>query len=331
MAQDNKTIRFEDFAAVSHDSGEVLGKVLYYSLSSVLVEREDMEKLCDAMGFSAARSSRTAFGDAFRSATGDIYERKVIKTDSGPQIFKVYCRDNKAASGNLISRELVKETVHEDTNEYRKLANITFDKNSHLFSYDNLVSDPHVDPLPFCLEAQRLFELYQHCVGRRQIETLLENYVYSLQAVKICRGHFFFVPRDFVPRLQVFEDFIELLEAHNQLQRPGRDPLAANSIYVVDDAKQRTKMAAAFYQSVRKEIAEYGDRVTHLIQSGSQSPKIMERWIMRIQGLQEKKRGYENILKRELDALDDEFTSLRYLSDELRIRAAGLRAQQKAA
>lgn len=52
---------------------------------------------------------------------------------------------------------------------------------------------------------------------------------------------------------------------------------------------------------------------------------------MRIQGLEEKKRNYENILKRELTDLDEEFTSLRYLSDELRIRAAGLRVHQKAA
>ncbi len=44
---------------------------------------------------------------------------------------------------------------------------------------------------------------------------------------------------------------------------------------------------------------------------------------MRIQGLEEKKRNYENILKRELTDLDEEFTSLRYLSDELRIRAQG--------
>lgn len=56
----------------------------------------------------------------------------------------------------MISRELVKETVHEDTNEYRKLANITFNKTSKLFSYDNLVSDPFIDPLPYCMEAQRL-------------------------------------------------------------------------------------------------------------------------------------------------------------------------------
>ena len=254
-----------------------------------------------------------------------------MKTDSGPQIFKVYCRDNKGGNASVISRELVKETVHEDTNEYRKLANITFNKTSKLFSYDNLVSDPFIDPLPYCMEAQRLFELYQNCAGRRQIETLLENYVDSMQAVKIGRGHFFFVPRDFAARLQVFEDFVEMLEEHNQLRRPDRDPLEVNSIYVVDDAKQRKKMTAAFYRSVRREIAEYEERVTHLIQSGSQSPKIMDRWVMRIQGLDEKKRNYENILKRELTDLDEEFTSLRYLSDELRIRAAGLRVHQKAA
>ena len=117
-----------------------------------------------------------------------------------------------------------------------------------------------------------------------------------------------------------------MLEEHNQHKRPDRDPLEVNSIYVVDDAKQRQKMAAAFYRSVRREIAEYEERVTNLIQSGSQSPKIMDRWVMRIQGLEQKKRNYENILKRELTDLDEEFTSLRYLSDELRIRAAGLRA-----
>lgn len=170
------------------------------------------------------------------------------------------------------------------------------EKGNSVSLYDNLVSDPFIDPLPYCMEAQRLFELYQNCAGRRQIETLLENYVDSMQAVKIGRGHFFFVPRDFAARLQVFEDFVEMLEEHNQLKRPDRDPLEVNSIYVVDDAKQRKKMTAAFYRSVRREIAEYEERVTHLIQSGSQSPKIMDRWVMRIQGLKEKKRNYENII-----------------------------------
>ena len=81
--------------------------------------------------------------------------------------------------------------VQFNTNEYKKLANISFTKEGGIFSYDNMVSDLHVDPLPYCLEAQRLFDLYQNCIGRRQPETLLENYVDSMQAVKIARGHIY--------------------------------------------------------------------------------------------------------------------------------------------
>ncbi len=168
-------------------------------------------------------------------------------------------------------------------------ADSTVDRKGAIFSYDNLISDPHVDPLAYCLEAQRLFDLYQNCVGRRQVETLLENYVESMQAVKIARGHIYFIPRDYMAKLNLLEDFIELLEQHNQFERTGRVPLDANSMFVVDDAKQREKMAVAFYNTARKEIAEYEERATHLIQTGSQSPAILERLSLRIKGLEEKR------------------------------------------
>lgn len=327
---ERKLYQISDFAAVQQDGNGVLGKVLYYSLSTTLIDREKFDELCQSIGFPYEPSRRTAKADAFRSATGDVYERLLLKTDSGPQIFKVYCRDNKAPGG-AISRELVKETVHEDTNEYKKLANISFTKEGGIFSYDNMVSDPHVDPLNYCLEAQRLFELYQTCVGRRQIETLLENYVESMQAVKIARGHIYFVPRDYMAKLNLFEDFIELLEGNNQFQRPGRDPLDANSMFVVNDAKQREKMAVAFYNTACGEIAEYEKRATHLIQSDSRSPAILERLALRIKGLEDKRSYYEAILQKELTDMDEQFTSLRYLSDELQIRARGLRVQKKTA
>ena len=91
------------------------------------------------------------------------------------------------------------------------------------------------------------------------------------------------------------------------------------------------KMAAAFYRTVREEIAEYEKRATNLIQGGNRSPSIMDRCILAIRGLEEKKAHYEDILKQELHDLDEQFTSLRYLSDELQIRARGLRAQKRAA
>lgn len=327
---ENKTYQISDFAAVRQDGNSVLGKILYYALSTTLIDKEKFGELCQSIGFPYEPSRRTAKADAFRSATGDIYDRLLLKTDSGPQIFKVYCRDNKAPGG-VISRELVKETVREDTNEYKKLANISFSKDGGIFSYDNLVSDPHVDPLSYCLEAQRLFELYQTCVGRRQIETVLQNYVESMQAVKAARGHLYFVPRDYMVKLNLFEDFVKLLEDNNQFQRSGRVPLDANSMFVVDDAKQREKMASAFYNTVRKEIEEYEKRATHLIQSDSRSPAILERLALSIKGLEDKRSYYEDILNRELADLHDQFTALRYLSDELQIRARGLRGMKKTA
>lgn len=111
----------------------------------------------------------------------------------------------------------------------------------------------------------------------------------SMQAVKIAWGHIYFIPRDYMAKLTLFEDFIELLEQQNQFSRPERVPLDANSMFVVDDAKQRDKMASAFYSTVRKEIAEYKERATHLIQSGSQSPNILDRLVLRIQGLEQKR------------------------------------------
>ena len=237
---------------------------------------------------------------------------------------------NRGPKG-IISRELVKETLHEDTNEYKKLANISLDRGSGVFSYDNLEADPNVDALSCCQDAQELFALYQTCASRRQIDTLLQNYLDTMQAVKAARGRIYFIPRDYMPKLALFEDFIALLEQHNQHKYADRLPLDANSMFVVDDEKQRSKMALAFYRTIQKDLAEYEKRATHLIQSGNQSPAIMDRMVLSIRELERKKIYYESILKQELHEVDEQYTSLRYLSDELQIRARSIQAQKRLA
>lgn len=73
MNQTNNTIQFSQFAAVSKDSDEVLGKILYYTLSSILIDREVLARLCDTVDFPYKPIRRSSLADAFRSATGDIY------------------------------------------------------------------------------------------------------------------------------------------------------------------------------------------------------------------------------------------------------------------
>ena len=127
-------------------------------------------------------------------------------------------------------------------------------------------------------------------------------------------------------QVDIFEDFITLLGGLNR----NNTPLMVNSFYIIDDEKQRGKMTEEFYAAVKKEIVAYQERCDYLIKSGSQSPVVMDRWVLKVKGLEEKKKHYEAVLQRELDGLDDEFGTLKFLAQELQVRANSIRSQKAA-
>ncbi|MBP5717623.1 MAG: hypothetical protein J6X53_01410 [Abditibacteriota bacterium] len=318
---------FKDIiGAADGDASHVLGKFLYFSLHHLLIEKAALADLCDGLGIAHSTGKRLSVADAFRSATGDIRER-IVSTSSGEtKIYMVYCRDNER-SPDMYSRELVKETLNQHTNQYQKLANIRYDKTDRSFGWNDIQDDPDVDVLGLCQRAGELFELYQRCSNRRQIETICLGFLNAREATKVCsNGHLFFVPRHYMGDVDVFESFIEALVPLNL----AKTPLTVNSFYIIDDARQRDKMTEEFYLAVKKEIAEYQERADYLIKSGSSSPAIMERWVVKIANLEEKKRHYEEILRRELTGLDEDFEGLQLLSQELTLRARGLRAKKAA-
>ena len=316
-------------AAAEGDTEHVLGKFLYFSLANLLVDKEELSELCDSMGITFSSGNRLSVADAFRSATGDIRERVPVTEDGETNIYLAYCRDNKRTA-EILSRELVKETMNRQTNQYEKLANISYDKVDGVFRCDNMVMDDAVDVRECCRRAEELFELYQRCANRKQIETICTNFLRGIEATKLSiTGHMYFVPRTYMDRVDIFEDFITLLSGLNKKQTP----LVVNSFYIIDDAKQRDKMTEEFYLAVKKEIATYQEKCDYLIKSSSQSPAVMDRWVLKVQALEEKKRHYETVLQRELDGLDDEFSVLKFPSQELQVRANSIRNQrfQKAA
>ena len=320
-----KTINMNEFlAANSGDKEHMLGKFLYFTLANLLVEKEALSDLCESMGIPYAGGNRLSVSDAFRSATGDIRERIPVTSMGESHIYLAYCRDNKRTSG-VLSRELVKETLNQQTNRYEKLANISYDKEDGIFRCDNLVMDDAVDVPGCCRRAEELFELYQRCANRKQIETICTNYLRSIEATKLSiTGHMYFVPRTYMDQVDIFEDFILLLSGLNK----KATPLVVNSFYIIDDAKQREKMTEEFYLAVKKEIAAYQEKCDYLIKSSSQSPAVMDRWVLKVQALEEKKQHYEGVLQRELSGLDDEFSVLKLLSQELQVRANSIRSQR---
>ena len=317
----------KDFIGTAQgDKAHMLGKFLYFSLANLLVEKEALSKLCDDLNIPYAGSKRLSVADAFRSATGDIRERVPVTSMGETNIYLAYCRDNKRSDG-VLSRELVKETLNRQTNQYEKLANISYDRKDNVFRCENLVPDADIDVRACCRRAEELFELYQICANRKHVETICSSYLRSLEATKLSiTGHMYFVPRTHMDGVDVFEDFINLLGGLNK----NGAPLMVNSFYIIDDEKQRGKMTEEFYAAVRKEIATYQERADYLIKSGSQSPAVMERWVLKIQNLEEKKKHYEQVLRRELDGLDDEFSTLKFLSQELQVRAQNIRFQRAA-
>ena len=321
---DNVIKMGEFIGAAAGDKQHMLGKFLYFSLSNLLVEKEALSALCESMGIAYAGCNRLSVSDAFRSATGDIRERVPVTTDGETNIYLAYCRDNKHTAG-ILSRELVKETLNRHTNQYEKLANISYDKADGIFRCDNMVYDDAVDVPECCRRAEELFELYQRCANRKQIETICTNYLRALEATKLSiTGHMYFVPHTYMDQVDIFEDFILLLSGLNKKSTP----LVVNSLYIIDEAKQREKMTEEFYLAVKKEIAAYQEKCDYLIKSTSQSPAVMDRWVLKVRALEEKKRHYEGVLQRELSGLDDEFSVLKLLSQELQVRANSIRSQR---
>ena len=318
---------FQDIlGAANGDKASVLGKFLYFSLANILVEKEALAQLCEDLSIPYSGSKRISVSDAFRSATGDIKDRITVKSPGAHHIYAVYCRDN-AHTEDVYSRELVKETLNQRTNQYEKLANIFYDRRDNRFGYDNIGFDADIDPIGYCRRAEELFELYQRCANRRQVETICVNFLRMLESTKLSvNGHLYFVPRHNMEKVDIFEDFVAEL---SRLSR-NQTHLMANSIYIIDDAKQRQKMTEEFYSAVKKEISEYQERADYFIKSGCQSPSVMDRWVLKIQSLEGKKQHYEDVLRRELDGLDDDFATLKLLSQELSFRAQTIRAKKAA-
>ena len=67
--------------------------------------------------------------------------------------------------------------------------------------------------------------------------------------------------------------------------------------------------------------------IQHFIDNGCNSDVVISRWIQKIQGLQKKKKMYEEVLKRQLDALNSDYAMLQMQSEELRVR--NLKGQTK--
>ncbi|MDO4608905.1 MAG: hypothetical protein Q4B40_06925 [Clostridia bacterium] len=138
-----------------------------------------------------------------------------------------------------------------------------------------------------------------------------------MQANKInIHGNLFFIPKQYLTLLNLLEDYISAIGEHNL----NDGVVMSNSMFVVDDERQRQKMTEEFYTNYKKDIEFYKERVQHFIDSGCESKAVIMRWLDKINALQQKKKTYEEVLKRRLDDLNSDYAMLQMQAGELFVR-----------
>jgi hypothetical protein len=102
-----------------------------------------------------------------------------------------------------------------DTNRYIKLANLYFNRESSAFWYECGDTDMDVDTEKYCHQAENLFALYQNCYGRNPVETIVDNFIVEMDAVKISvHGKLFFVPLK--KELNLLNDDFDVINLQSQ-------------------------------------------------------------------------------------------------------------------
>lgn len=308
----------ESLMAVHQNSEGIIGKFFYYSTSSILIPKTKFIEIGQAYGLPKFKPAKESRASAYRCATTALKDRVTVKgSDGTSHIYRIYCRDNKKEDAKYITRELVKETLNSRTNEYKKLANICFDKDNEIVIVENEVYDSDVDVRNYCLKAEELYERYCNCYTSDQVDSVIDDMLCRMQANSISiKGNLFFIPKQYLSLLNLLEDYIESLSKENL----NTNLVHSNSMFVVDDERQRQKMTDEFYANYKRDIEFYQGRIQHFIDNGCDSQAVIQRWMQKINALQMKKQTYEEILQRQLDDLNSDYAMLQMQGLELAVR-----------
>lgn len=315
----------ESLMAVHQNSEGIIGKFFYYSTSSILIPKTKFIEIGQAYGLPKFKPAKESRASAYRCATTALKDRVTVKgSDGTSHIYRIYCRDNKKEDAKYITRELVKETLNSRTNEYKKLANICFDKENEIVIVENEVYDSDVNVRNYCLKAEELYERYCNCYTSDQVDSVIVDMLCRMQANSISiKGNLFFIPKQYLSLLNLLEDYIESLSKENL----NTNLVHSNSMFVVDDERQCQKMTDEFYANYKRDIEFYQERIQHFIDNGCDSQAVIQRWLQKINALQMKKQTYEEILQRQLDDLNSDYAMLQMQGQELAVRNVKVQTQ----
>ena len=199
----------KNVAAVrSPDNVNVIGHLTWYSLSEMLISRDELRQKMVSAGLGEGfMPHEIRLPDAFRRATSEKYRRRVSEGVIENYLFREVASDNQ-----MIQRNIVCETVDQ---KGRRLAydgaaaSLVLNKNSATVT----VSATSSLAEELARDAVTKFEIYRHNYGTHTIRSVLMNILKSMAPTPVRpSGGVYFVPAQYTDRLEAMLRFVKLLD-----------------------------------------------------------------------------------------------------------------------
>jgi len=199
----------KNVAAVQSSVGvSIIGHLVWYSLSEMLITREELrQKMANAGLDEKWMPHEIRLPDAFRRATNDKYRRRVSEGIVENYLFREVVSDDR-----VVQRNIVCEMVDQ---KGRRLA---YDPAAATLVLDRTSASVAVSaasPLAAELarEAVAKFDIYRRNYGSQTIRSVLANVLKSMAPTPVRpSGGVYFVPAQFADRLEALIRFVHSLD-----------------------------------------------------------------------------------------------------------------------
>ncbi|MBQ3422485.1 MAG: hypothetical protein IJH34_12690 [Romboutsia sp.] len=326
-----KDFNVENLVVAKGNSQLSIGNLIYFTLGNLYVKNETMIKIAEESGLPKelfnGKYHRTY---AFMTATQDC----LPATSENNQKFKVRLFTNEQEDF-IYSRELKVEIKAKQENPMTHLANIYYDSNKEVISYNvnedlaKQLFNMGYDVKDRIKNTILRFDIIQQGMSRDRLMSKITGYIKNeLEASTVsAHGNLYFVPihkRDKLLELETFFDLLEkeyekiraeeLKKAKTKINSRKKyyEDLGAHitSLEVLNTEKYVKEYTREYYIDTKKQLDTIKMKLEQLNRKDKISDRVIKGYNEKINKLIERKKKYEEVFNTSLEDLELDFIDL---------------------
>lgn len=312
-------------AANSSDMANIIGKLTYYTVGQFILSEKRIREALRECGIDDEELVPKKYQNvnAFKKATSKMQTGRIYssKTDS-EDMFRIRIFENKRENqGNLVVREIKKESIQEKMNKFTYLGNISYNKETDSIDFNIIeenIKDLNYDLEAACRMVKREFEIEKDGFNEDRMRYLLDRYMEEYcQASRIqIHGKLWFVPIFSLEALTKIEAFIDIITCENN--RDGL--LEIMSIPIIDEEKYVKRYSREFLTMAEAELKIFQNKLESLIENPGTRQTTLDAWMKKIDEFIEKKKRYEELFQRNYEEMSENIDFMKRQMQELMIR-----------